>query len=183
MLPPKIAALFEAVEDATLDETELYGPYNALLDFCFPWEEGWNVVPQYCQPRRWKTTDATTVFLVKNQKVPVFFLQVKPAAHLQNLATRASADKQMRERFAELQELVQTPKLHAFSALGSKFAHYKFTSKDMELSPAETPRNACYLTDTAPMNSWDADLLTQDGLSLFMNVVSDVKQMSLQLGH
>lgn len=181
MLPPKILALFDAVDTLSTDQTELYGPYNAFLDFCFPWEEGWNVVPQYRQPRKRDTIDFTTVFLVARHKIPVFFVEIKPASHLQNLGTRASADEQMRDRFAVLQELILTPRLHAFSALGNKLAHYKLIAGDLELIPNEIPRNHRYVTDTAPKSLWDIDVLTEDGFARFMDVVADVKQMSLCL--
>ena len=52
---PKLIALFEAVDWESPDESELYGPFNALLDFYFPWEAGWNVVP-----RRVKSTQGSS---------------------------------------------------------------------------------------------------------------------------
>ena len=167
MLPPKILALFDAVDTLSTDETELYGPYNAFLDFCFPWEEGWNVVPHYRQPRKRDTIDFTTVFLVVRHKIPVLFVEIKPASHLQNLGTRASADEQMRDRFAVIQELVLTPRLHAFSALGNKLAHYKLMAGDLELIPNEIPRNRRYVTDTAPKSLWNIDVLTEDSWTLW----------------
>ena len=179
MWPSKILALFDAVDIATSDENELYGPFNALLDFCFPWEDGWNVVPQYRQPR--DTIDFMTVFLVKRQKAPVFFLQVKPASHRQNLGTRTSADAEMRDRFSGLQELFPMPRLHAFSAMGNRLAHYKLICDNMELTPIEIPRNLRYVTDTAPADAWNIDVLTDDGIAQFMKVISDVKQMSLEM--
>lgn len=182
MLPARIIALFDAIDDTKSDETELYGPYNALLDFCFPWEEGWNVVPQYRQPRNRDTIDFTTVFLVARRKIPVFFMDIKPAAHVRNLSTRASADEQMRDRFAVLEEFVQTPRLHAFSALGSRLAHFDLICDDMELTPSEIPRNPRRITDTAPASLWNIDVLTETGFAQFMDVVADVKQMSLVLG-
>lgn len=87
----------------------------------------------------------------------------------------------MRDRFAVLQELILTPRLHAFSALGNKLAHYKLIAGDLELIPNEIPRNRRYMTDTAPKSLWNIDVLTEDGFARFMDVVADVKQMSLCL--
>ena len=179
MLPSKIVALFEAVDAFTSDETEIYGPYNALLDFCFPWEEGWNVIPQFRQPRKRDTIDFTTVFVVSRQQVPVLFLDAKPGFHICNCGARASADEQMRDLFFVLGEDVVTARLHAFSALGNQLSHYKLVCENMELTPHEVPRSPRHVTDTAPASSWNIDILTEDGFACLMEIVADVKYMNL----
>lgn len=118
MWPAGIVALFDALDRASDDASELYGPYNALLDFCFPWEEGWSVVPQFRQTKTRDVLDFTMMFVVMFRKTPVFFLEVNPASHICSMASRAAADKQMRDEFRALWSQAHVPMLHGFSAVG-----------------------------------------------------------------
>ena len=175
MWPTSILALFKAVNWHSSDASELYGPYNALLDFLFPWEGGWNVVPQFRQPRNRDTLDFVTVFLVTRQKVPVFFLEIKPASHLNSNASRAAADEHMRDVFLALAE-AQVPTLHGFSALGPWLCHYRLNTATGELSPHQIPSNPRFLTDTAPAAAWCFDILHDKGHTLIQDVADQVKR-------
>ena len=177
MWPARILALFEAVNWASSDASELYGPYNALLDFCFPWEAGWNVVPQFRQPRKRDTLDFTMMFLVTFRKTPVFFLEVNPASHLHGMGSRAAADEQMRDAFLTLDSQVQLPIFHGFSALGCSLSHYKLETETGELTPYQIARSPRFLTDTAPTAAWSLDILHDKGHMAFQDVVDQVKSM------
>ena len=175
--PASLSALFtEANVDATdYDEGELCGPYNALLDFYFPWEEGWNVVPEFRRPRNGDTLDFITSFLVTRQKVPFLFLEVKPASHVEAAASRAAADDHMRDIFLALSE-AQVPTLHGFSALGSRLCHYSLNTATGELSPHQIPKDPRFLTDTAPAAAWNLDILRDEGDMYFQNTVCQIKR-------
>jgi hypothetical protein len=178
MWPEKIIDLFSAVDWESNDESELYGPYNALLDFCFPWEEGWNIVPQ---PKKRETIDFTTIYSIEKKKIPIFFLEIKPLHHIFNIATREAADEQMRDRFVSLLPLIVTPKLHGISALGKKLSHYCLDKTTRELQPIGIQRDPQYIIDTAPSERWDIDILDADGCNRFNEIVGTVKQMSAEL--
>lgn len=181
MWPARILALFEAADWASADESELYGPYNALLDFCFPWEEDWNVAPHLRQPRRSDTLDdSAMIFLVALQKVPVFFLDVKPASHLHHAANRAAADEQMRDTFRALYSQAHIPSLHGFSELGSSLSHYKLETETGELTPHQIARSPQCIVDTAPAAAWSLDILHDKGSMVFQGIVNQVKSIARQ---
>lgn len=140
MWPSTLLTLFEAVKWDSGDENDLLGPYNALLDFCFPWEEGWIVVPQFRRPSKIGTLDFVSVFVVFHQKTPRFFLEIKPACHSDSIASRAAADEQMRD-MSVLLSGAQTPMLHGVSALGPRMSQYKLDTSTCELSPYQIPRH------------------------------------------
>ncbi|KAF8515596.1 hypothetical protein BDD12DRAFT_811098 [Trichophaea hybrida] len=163
------------------DESEYYGPYNSLLNDLFPKQEHYMVVPQYKRPEQSKSVDFTTVFLVRHQKHPVFFVEIKPAGHIHNVSPRASADKQMRERFEDLGDRVEIPILYGVSAIGNKLCFYKYTKATGDLEPELIPSNARRVIDTAPINRWDVDILTPQGEQRLLEVVGHVKGMCAQM--
>ena len=56
------------------EESEYYGPYNTLLTCTslFPKEEYYMVVPQYRRSAQLTSIDFTAIFVVQQQKCPVF---------------------------------------------------------------------------------------------------------------
>jgi len=66
-----------------VDETEYYGPYNGLLLDQFPGPEHFMIVPQYKRPTYPQSIDFTTIFIVQRHKHPIFFIDIKPAGHIQ----------------------------------------------------------------------------------------------------
>ena len=72
--------------------------FNALLNYLFPSEEDFMIVPQFKRPEKAKSIDFTTVFIIERGKKPVFFMEIKPAGHLHQPSSRRYADNQVRER-------------------------------------------------------------------------------------
>lgn len=175
--PASLSALFTEANWTPFDNdaSELCGPYNAFLDFYFPWEEGWNVVPQFRRPRRGDSLDLITVFLVTRQQAPFLFLEVKPASHVEGAASRAAADDHMRDVFLALAE-ARVPILHGFSALGSRLRHYSLNTQTGELSPHQIPKDPRFLTDTAPATAWSLDILCDEGVNHFQITVDQIKR-------
>lgn len=178
MWPASILALFDALDRASDDASWLYGPYNALLDFCFPWEEGWSVVPLFRQSKTRDVSDFTMMFLVMFRKTPVFFLAVNPASHIHSIASRAAADKQMRGEFRALYSQAQVPMLHGFSAVGRCLSHYTLDTVTGELTPHQIPRSLRFLTDTAPADAWSLDILDDKGSMVFQDIIGQIKTVA-----
>ena len=104
-LPETILDQFRSVNRSTTDESEYYGPYTSLLTDLFPHDENFQVVPQLKGPTFLDTLDSTIIFVVMKQKVPVFFIEIKPYDDLQSNIRRGDADEQMRRRFGTCLEV------------------------------------------------------------------------------
>lgn len=149
-----------ALPEGEYDESEYYGPYNSLLNDLFLKEEHYMVVPLFKRPTQLASVDFTTIFLVRQLKHPVFFVEIKPTGHIHYGSPRALADKQMRERFEDLGDRIEIPVLHGVSAIGGRLCFYKYTKATGNLEPELVPSGTRRLIDTAAMNRWDVDILT-----------------------
>ncbi|RPB23975.1 hypothetical protein L211DRAFT_849141 [Terfezia boudieri ATCC MYA-4762] len=110
-----------ALPQGEFDESKFYGPYNGLLNDLFSKAEDFMVVPQYKRSELSQTSvDFTTVFIVRHNDHPVFFLEIKPAGNLRHNSSREAADLQMRERFRILFDDVQIPIMYGVSAIGTR---------------------------------------------------------------
>ncbi|KAL0945970.1 hypothetical protein HGRIS_012248 [Hohenbuehelia grisea] len=164
-------------------ENSWYGPWNTLLtSVLFPATEGFEVAPQgpdnsfgvgHC------TVDFVILFLVSRNKVPVFFIEVKPPQHLDSIASREAADKQMRDRFRSLGEGLEISTLHGISAMGRKFALYTLTAASID--PQPIARDEATINDVAPKSRWVLDVLDADGEAELTRIVDEVKEMSANL--
>ncbi|RPB27570.1 hypothetical protein L211DRAFT_834428 [Terfezia boudieri ATCC MYA-4762] len=83
--PDTISEVFDlARQDGERDESMFYGPYNILLNYLFPFEEKYMVVPQYKRPAEMKSVVFTTIFLVMRNQHPVFFVEVKSSGSIRS---------------------------------------------------------------------------------------------------
>ncbi|KAF5390799.1 hypothetical protein D9757_004530 [Collybiopsis confluens] len=134
------------------DEAEFYGPYNNYL---FPYDQGFQVTPQYRGPVAPGSIDYVTTYLITHYKdlseeeIPVMFIEVKPPTMLRYPGTRGAADTQMRERYSILGSLAQIPRLYGISAIGRRICIYKYTTDQRRLEPRAIPRDEV-VNDTAP---------------------------------
>lgn len=103
---------------------------------------------------------------------PVFFVEIKPLDHVESMATRVDADKEMRVILQSLHNLIPTPRLHGISVMGQKLAFYSLNKESGYISPPEY-----VATDTVPKERWDLDITTEEGYAKLMEVVEDVKEM------
>jgi len=145
------------------DESRFYGPYNILLMYLFPYTEDFVVEPQYKRPEQSKSVDFTTILIVRHKEHPVFFLEIKASEHLRRISSRKDADLQMRERFENLFDDVEVETLYGISALGTKLCIYTVSKETGRLLPKRVPAGPQFVTDTAPINRWDVDIMTPDG--------------------
>ncbi|KAI5809602.1 hypothetical protein DFH27DRAFT_152922 [Peziza echinospora] len=75
------------------DESRFYGPYNALLNYLFTFKERFMVVPQFKRPEQSKAVDFTTIFVVRHDEHPAFFVEVKASNHIQHLLGKLRISK------------------------------------------------------------------------------------------
>ncbi|PPQ93608.1 hypothetical protein CVT25_005460, partial [Psilocybe cyanescens] len=90
---------FQTIDRFTTDESEYYGPYNTLLTGLFPHTEHYQVTPRYKGPITPGSIDFTTIYVVRKRKCPVFFIEIKPFLHINEISTRSKADQQMRDQY------------------------------------------------------------------------------------
>ncbi|KAF8472852.1 hypothetical protein BDZ91DRAFT_780550 [Kalaharituber pfeilii] len=162
--PPKYTRLFQlAAREGEIHGAKFYGPYNALLNYLFPVEEGFMVVPQYKRSEQAKQVDFTTIFLVSHREHPVLFLEIKVSGHIRHLATRRDADKQMREWAIKVFDDVEAGVLYGLSAIGTRLCVYKVHKHSGYIEPKAIVDDPNTIKDTAPKDRWNFDLLTPEG--------------------
>jgi len=180
--PSYIKRSFDLVNQTTTNEWEYYGPYNSLLNHLFPPSDDFEVCPYYKGPALPGSIDFTTIYVVRWNKTPIFFIEIKPYPDLDHISPRKAADSQMRSRVVELSDVIAIPKLYGISALGTRLSVYEFTRGTRELTPHAIPDNPNKLTDVAPKAWWKYGLFEEEGEAKVREIVAEVKDMVLNLG-
>ena len=108
----------------------------------------------------------------------MFFVEIKPFVHLDDISTREKADQQMRDHFISIidRNLV-IPKLYGISAMGSRFSVYEYAKETNILLPPSIARDALFVTDVAPADRWNYELLKENGELKLKRLVASVKEM------
>jgi len=166
-----------AKPEGTKDESRFYGPYNALLNYLFPFEQDFIVVPQYKRPQQCRSVDFTTIFIVSRNEHPVFFMEIKPSNHIQQISTRKDADKQMREEIGTIFDGVNIDTLYGISALGTRLCLYTVQRGSGDIEPEAIIDNPVRVTDTAPVGRWNIDILDPEGEKRVREVVAHINAM------
>ncbi len=160
------------------DEYVYYGPWTSVLIKLFDIDEGFTICPQYQVPVAQgdkDTIDFVVTLVVKRNKAPIFFLEIKPPKIFDNRSARADTDKQMRRRFHQLYD-ASPSQLHGFSVFGTRCCHYSLNKEtDNSIAPDPIPSNPQYVTDTAPEEWWTLDILDRTGYKKFSEVIQYVK--------
>jgi hypothetical protein len=174
------------VDRATTNENNFYAAFNTLLHSLFPPEEDYQVSPQYNQ------VAGVIDFAVTHDAIPIpiFFVEIKIPSALNNIATRALADDQMRQRFTAILDAfipIPLPALIGISTMGTRFSVYRHRTDTGHLTPSEITPHPAFITDTAPRGRWKYDLMGRTGERQLRLVVDEVKEMVLaiqrQQGH
>jgi len=141
------------------------------------------VVPQYQRPTVGQSIDFTTIYIVETAETqtPIFYLEIKPPGHYNELIKRERADIQMRDRVRELIPDLQIPTLHGVSALGVRLAFYEYSHATRVLQPPLILRDPELVNDTAPKARWNVDLLSEEGHMRLYQLAAEVKAMALAL--
>jgi len=179
--PDTIVDFFDLAKIAAEKSTFYGGSYNALLNYLFPFEQGYMVVPQLKRSEQSKavdfTADFTAVFVVLYAEHPIFFLEVKGTNKLFQMSTRQAADQQMREQFYNLFDDLQINVLYGVSAFDTQLCLYTLARDTGRIEPDAIHMDPNYVIDTAPEERWGIDLLTTEGEQLLRQVVTHIEMM------
>ncbi|RPB26085.1 hypothetical protein L211DRAFT_821000 [Terfezia boudieri ATCC MYA-4762] len=129
------------------------GPYNTLLNYLFPFEEDFVVVPQFKRPEQSKFT---TIFIISRDGHPVLFVEVET---IRSFSTHFNSDIQMHETFKVLFDDVRVPKLYGISAMGTRICVYTMDRNNGEILPEAIPHSPTRVTDTASAERWRYDIV------------------------
>jgi len=142
------------------------------------------IVPQYQRPTMSRSINFTTIFVVEsvNTPTPIFYLEIKPSGHINDLNKREQADLQMRDCIRDLIAELRTPKLHGVSALGVRLAFYDYDATTHVIEPPAIPRDPIRVNDTAPAVRWSVDLLSDEGYERLVQLATEVKNMAHAVG-
>ena len=175
---------FNRVKPETTNEHDLYGPFGTLLYDLFPPAEGYQVSPQYNLIPG--SIDYAIVYLVIQQRFPIFFVEIKTLLALNLASSRAEADDQMRTRFRDISNTfghIPLPTLIGISAMGTRFAVYRHRTRNQSITPRPITSHPLYLTNTAPLQRWSYDLMEDAGEAELRAIANEVKEMVLAIGH
>src|SRR5882724_12665829 len=180
--PQSIIDQFNAIDPNTTVESEWYGPYNTLLVHIFKYEGGFSVHPQYSLFESWESIDFTTIYIVERKCHPVFILEIKPHPNIVDKSRCNGADWEIHEHFDKLADGLVIPQLHAVSLMGMTFATYILENATSLVMPQQNiSSNKDIIRDLAPRSWWQYEILEATRRVKFLEIVEDVKAMSLEI--
>ena len=179
MWPAHITSKFDTTgPGGDYDESTYYSPYNALLNYLFPSEEDFMIIPQFKRPQQAKSIDFTTVFIIERGKKPVFFMEIEPAGHLHQPSSRRYADNQVRERADDfIADGLGIKTVYGVSAIGTRMCLYQLSQETREIEPPAINNQLHRSIDTVPEKWWSLDVLSPEGEKRLREVVAHVKMM------
>ncbi|KAF8492422.1 hypothetical protein F5888DRAFT_1619057 [Russula emetica] len=163
MWPAKVQRQFDIAQAAGNDTLEnvLHVPYNKLLNTLFPVDTDFTVIPNFQEINSTKGAEYLVTFEHFLKNLPVFVL-LKREKNFSVRSKRTAADDQLRGRLGDLIDACPLPVLHGVSAFGTKLCFYSITKVGL-VSTEYIPASPQYVTDTAPVDRWDYDILTDEG--------------------
>ena len=99
--PPNILGQFKLIP-INPQEADFYGSYNKLLNYLFPIDSPFTVVPQYLKHGSSLTSDYIVTFEIFLATRPVFILELKTPMDINYVSTRQLANEQIRRRLGDL---------------------------------------------------------------------------------
>ncbi|KAF8330648.1 hypothetical protein F5887DRAFT_356444 [Amanita rubescens] len=106
---------------------------------------------------------------------PVLVLQPNAPENLRYRSTREASDRQIRARMTKLSVDCPMPVLHGISAMGTRLAFYT-KPRGEAILPQQIPADTGMMTDTAPPERWDCDVLEREGAKQLRRVVREIKR-------
>ncbi|KIM37625.1 hypothetical protein M413DRAFT_76874 [Hebeloma cylindrosporum] len=162
-------------------EIDYYAPYNKLLNFLFPPDGPFTVGPQtHLIAESRKCIDFLVEYLVFWENVPVFILDIRAGPKLGLVSAREEADLQIRRRLRDLIDICPLPKLYAISAMGTKLCFYT-AENGRAIIPPRIVADDQLVTDTAPVERWDCDVLEAEGAARLKALVHEIHQACAHL--
>ncbi|KAJ3224074.1 hypothetical protein HK099_000286 [Clydaea vesicula] len=172
---PNVVRRFNTIDIET-GEKQYYPAYNALLYTEFPISDDFFVAPQAHPLDTNESIDFVVEYLLYRDNKPIFFIEVKPHNRLRSASARGEADTQMRKRFLDLLDNCPLRSLYGMSVFGTNFCLYNVSKEFREVYPTEVPRNAKILTDIAPKEWWNKDILNDNDAIILKNLFDEIKR-------
>lgn len=110
------------------------------------------------------------------------FVEIKPLCKISLSSARADAHDQMCDRFRAYLQAATPPTLIGLSAFGHMVCPYELTTATGDVTPKELPLFLNYVTDIAPQERWDLDLMTDEGRNQLVAIIEQVKNVVLAEG-
>ncbi|KAF8075140.1 hypothetical protein FPV67DRAFT_617246 [Lyophyllum atratum] len=178
--PPYIRNVFNVITSSgdEIEESRYYGAYNNLLGELFPPSDHFVVVipysdhPSYAHPN-----DFATPFIVRRHGYPVFFIEIRPAGHLENSARLADADEQMRKEIDDLSTELNIPTLYGVSAIGTRLCIYRYESGKGVVTPEPIEKESREADARGLASRWDVDVLTSEAETRLRDATNHVEAM------
>ena len=162
-------------------ENDYYAPYNKLLNILFPADSPFTVGPQtHPISESGESIDFVVEYQVFWGDAPVFILEIKTGPKLRLVSAREEADHQIRRRLRDLIGICPLPALHAVSAIGTKLCFYT-AQAEIGITPPKIAAERELITDTAPIERWDCDVLEAEGAARLKDVVYEIQQACARL--
>ncbi|KAF8554396.1 hypothetical protein OG21DRAFT_1412610 [Imleria badia] len=182
--PEKVICQFQTIPQNPV-RSDFQGAYNKFLYTLFPHDTDFTVVLQRLEPTSWISSDYILSFEILYENKPVFILQLKNPADLRFISLRQEADMQIRERLDDLADQCPISTLHGVSAMGTRLCFYHLDTTDVEadIMPLNIPRHPTRVSDTAPIERWDCDLLDVVGEARLRAVVDSIKAACANIAH
>ena len=177
VLPSFVTNQFNIIDKRTTDQIDYSGPFNALLNSLFPASEDYQIALQ--SQRIAGSIDFTVMFLLE-RKFPVIIVQVMTNVAYETPSSRKAADEQMRESIHDASIRLDAramPKLYGLSFFGTRFCVYEYTHSSGTLTPRRIGVQPDIITDTAPKERWNLDILEEQGKTRLEEIVGDIKAM------
>jgi len=171
--PRQVVRQFEKVPPNP-SEADFHGPYNKLLNTVFPPESEFTVVPQYMPSSR-ESADFLVVFEVILEDKPVLILELRSPSDLRYASKRRAADRKVRDRIHDLYADCPLPVLHAVSAMGTRLCFFHKRGAEA-IQPPFIEEHPVLQTDSAPSERWHWDIIEDEGMRKFQDVVEEIKR-------
>lgn len=154
-------------------EEEFSGPYNKVLHALFPPDTGdFIVVPRSLEPTSPQSCGPVFFFEVFLGTRPIFILELNAPNDLMYESSRQAADEEIRARLGGLASRCPIQTLHAVSAMGTRLRFYSLDTTNV----AGIPQHPTGVTDTAPKETWDCDVLDANGEARLRAVLDAIKE-------
>ncbi|KAI9451965.1 hypothetical protein F5148DRAFT_1237750 [Russula earlei] len=169
----KITKRFSTVP-ANARENDFYA-MGHTINFCIPLPD-YTVAPYtYSIIDSHDSVNFIIEFEVLLEDKSVLFLEIKEPAEITLKSAREEADSQMRKRMGDLAPICPLDTLNGVSAFGTQLSFYTY-DKHTHILPARIPPHPKLETDTAPLNRWDCNILEDEGVQRFQDLVAEIKR-------
>ncbi|RPD62439.1 hypothetical protein L227DRAFT_36261 [Lentinus tigrinus ALCF2SS1-6] len=186
--------LDESICVRPVDERIYYPAYNSLLTAMFPCSLGFEVsaeaMPTGLPKQESRDMPVGVFYRVRQQKIPMAFVEIKLRAHALSAETRQKADAQVRQRFNQIisylrEQVADTmcpPRIFAISALGLQVRFYAATvgksGEPIIIEPPPGPPINKYLFDPHEYDHWKLSIMDSLCVSTLKSIRSDVLRYS-----